>query len=85
MIYKLKAITLMVLVGLMTACAVTGPANDGFENSLESLDIGTLQDGDLLGNLVNKAAKATNIDTTLPSKSAQPAGVTDAMPSRPVI
>lgn len=51
---------------LISACAATGPADDGFENSLESVDIGKLQDNDgLIDRVVQKVIKSP--ETTAPS------------------
>ncbi len=44
---SIKPVSLIIALSfLTTACTVTGPADDGFENSLESIDIGRLLDED---------------------------------------
>lgn len=48
LMHLLKTVVLTLLLGLSTSCAITGPADDGFENSLESVDIGKLRDNELL-------------------------------------
>ena len=54
----LKVLSTVILIAWLPACTVTGPADDGFENSQESLDIGKLQDGEAIDRLAKKAAKA---------------------------
>ena len=49
-----KILLAVTLLGLASACSVTGPADDGFDNSLESVDIGKLQDGALLSGYLSK-------------------------------
>ncbi len=46
------------LVSLISACAATGPANDGFEHSHESLDIGKIQENEWVGQVVKKATES---------------------------
>ncbi len=42
----IKPASLLIALSLTAACTVTGPADDGFENSQESIDIGRLFDED---------------------------------------
>ena len=49
---KGKQLMAVIFIATVTSsCSITGPADDGFENSLESVDIGTIQAMDLLKNL----------------------------------
>jgi len=59
----LRIIVAPIVISLALAtsgCAVTGPADDGFENSNESVDIGKLDSTGLLNLLKKKSSDSKN-------------------------
>ena len=63
---RLIAIPIIIqLALLMSGCAVTGPADDGFENSQESIDIGKLDTTELIQKILPRKAKTSNSDSML--------------------
>ena len=60
---RLRLIVIPIIIPLalaMSGCAVTGPADDGFENSQESIDIGKLDTTGLIDLVMNKASNSKN-------------------------
>lgn len=56
--HRLAILTIFPLSLFLSACASTGPVDDGFENSHESIDIGRIHTGELL-ELVLKTTKGS--------------------------
>lgn len=52
---KLLILGAIGLFMMLSGCAITGPADDGFENSLESIDIGKLQTNHAIDRIVKNA------------------------------
>ncbi len=48
------------LAFFISACANTGPADDGFENSNESIDIGKIHAGELLSRVLKRTEPSEN-------------------------
>ena len=52
--HRLAILAIFPLSLFLSACASTGPADDGFENSNESIDIGRIHTGELLELVLRK-------------------------------
>ena len=62
----LRLIVIPIIIPLalsMSGCAVTGPADDGFENSQESIDIGKLDTIELIQKILPHKAKTISSDS----------------------